>query len=138
MWLRNFSLIQRLTIIVVLITLLFVALTTVVLYKHHESLKQKSYEENQHLVEVVHSMLRSFAARNDIDEATAKQQALLAVKALRYDGSNYFWIQDQTPTMIMHPIKPALVLLRKSRITLKLICTTVRPWWTPPYKIFAH
>ncbi len=108
MWLRKFSLIQRLGIIVALITLLFVLLTAVVLNRHYEALKQKSYDENQHLVEVVHTMLSSFAARADVDEATAKQQALEAVKALRYDGSNYFWIQDQTPSMVMHPIKPAL------------------------------
>ena len=108
MWLRKFSLIQRLGIIVALITLLFVLLTAVVLNRHYEALKQKSYDENQHLVEVVHTMLSSFEARTDVDEATAKQQALAAVKALRYDGSNYFWIQDQTPSMVMHPIKPAL------------------------------
>ena len=108
MWLRKFSLIQRLGIIVALITLLFVLLTAVVLNRHYEALKQKSYDENQHLVEVVHTMLSSFAARTDVDEAAAKQQALEAVKALRYDGSNYFWIQDQTPSMVMHPIKPAL------------------------------
>ena len=108
MWLRKFSLIQRLGIIVALITLLFVLLTAGVLNRHYEALKQKSYDENQHLVEVVHTMLSSFAARTDVDEATAKQQALEAVKALRYDGSNYFWIQDQTPSMVMHPIKPAL------------------------------
>ena len=108
MWLRNFSLIQRLGIIIALIILLFVVLTGLVLNRHFEALKQKSYEENQHLVEVVHTMLGSFAARNDVSEETAKQLALDAVRALRYDGSNYFWIQDQTPTMVMHPIKPAL------------------------------
>ena len=108
MWLRKFSLIQRLGIIVALITLLFVLLTAVVLNRHYEALKQKSYDENQHLVEVVHTMLASFEARSDVDEATAKQQALAAVKKLRYDGSNYFWIQDETPSMVMHPIKPAL------------------------------
>lgn len=108
MWLRKFSLIQRLGIIVALITLLFVLLTAVVLNRHYEALKQKSYDENQHLVEVVHTMLASFEALSDVDEATAKQQALAAVKTLRYDSSNYFWIQDQTPSMVMHPIKPAL------------------------------
>ena len=108
MWLRNFSLIQRLGIIIALIILLFVVLTGLVLNRHFEALKQKSYEENQHLVEVVHTMLGSFAARTDVSEETAKQLALDAVRALRYDGSNYFWIQDQTPTMVMHPIKPAL------------------------------
>ena len=108
MWLRKFSLIQRLGIIAALITLLFVLLTALVLNRHYEALKQKSYDENQHLVEVVHTLLGSFAKRDDVDEATAKQLALEAVKALRYDGNNYFWIQDETPAMVMHPMKPAL------------------------------
>ncbi|MBR9783875.1 MAG: methyl-accepting chemotaxis protein [Gammaproteobacteria bacterium] len=108
MWLRKFSLIQRLGIIAALITLLFVLLTALVLNRHYEALKQKSYDENQHLVEVVHTLLGSFAKREDVDEATAKQLALEAVKALRYDGNNYFWIQDETPVMVMHPMKPAL------------------------------
>ena len=108
MWLRKFSLIQRLGIIAALITLLFVLLTALVLNRHYEALKQKSYDENQHLVEVVHTMLASFAEQEGVAEDTAKSQALAAVKALRYDGSNYFWIQDQTPSMVMHPIKPAL------------------------------
>jgi len=108
MWLRKFSLIQRLGIIAALITLLFVLLTALVLNRHYEALKQKSYDENQHLVEVVHTLLGSFAKREDVDEATAKRLALEAVKALRYDGNNYFWIQDETPAMVMHPMKPAL------------------------------
>lgn len=108
MWLRNFSLIQRLGIIVALVVLLFVMLTVVVLNRHYDALKHKSYQENQHVVEVVHTMLSSFAARKDLDETTAKQHALEAVKALRYDGNNYFWVQDRTPSMVMHPLKPAL------------------------------
>ena len=108
MWLRNFSLIQRLGIIIALIILLFIVLTGLVLNRHFDALKQKSYEENQHLVEVVHTMLGSFQSRQDISEDVAKQQALEAVRALRYDGNNYFWIQDDTPSMVMHPIKPAL------------------------------
>ncbi len=108
MVLRQFSLTQRLCIIVGLITLILIVLTGIVLNRHFDALKNKSYEENQHLVEVVHTMLSHYADRDDLDEATAKQLALEAVKALRYDGSNYFWIQDDTPSMIMHPIKPAL------------------------------
>ena len=108
MWLRNFSLIQRLGIIAVLIGLLFLLLTGVVLNRHYQALKDKSYEENKHLVEVVHTLLGHYADRTDIDGQQAKSQALEAVKALRYDNSNYYWIQDATPSMVMHPIKPAL------------------------------
>ncbi len=108
MWLRNFSLIQRLGIIAVLIGLLFLLLTGVVLNRHYQALKDKSYEENKPLVEVVHTLLGHYADRTDIDGQQAKSQALEAVKALRYDNSNYYWIQDATPSMVMHPIKPAL------------------------------
>ncbi|WP_376742546.1 methyl-accepting chemotaxis protein [Ensifer canadensis] len=38
----------------------------------------------------------------------AQKRALEAIKAMRYQGSGYFWINDMHPTMIMHPIKPEL------------------------------
>jgi len=38
----------------------------------------------------------------------AQQAALAAVEQLRYSGTEYFWINDMTPTMIMHPVKPEL------------------------------
>jgi len=108
MWLRNFSLIQRLSIIVALTALLFLVLTGAVLNQHYKALKEKSYKENQHLVEVVHTLLASFESLEGVDEDAAKQMALTAVNRLRYDESNYFWIQDATPAMVMHPIKPSL------------------------------
>ncbi|WEX76014.1 methyl-accepting chemotaxis protein [Sinorhizobium numidicum] len=38
----------------------------------------------------------------------AQKRALEAVKAMRYQGSGYFWVNDMHPTMVMHPIKPEL------------------------------
>ena len=38
----------------------------------------------------------------------AQASAKSRVKALRYNGSDYFWINDMTPRMVMHPIKPEL------------------------------
>ncbi|NVD38774.1 methyl-accepting chemotaxis protein [Ensifer sp. HO-A22] len=38
----------------------------------------------------------------------AQKRSLEAVKAMRYQGSGYFWINDMHPTMIMHPIKPEM------------------------------
>ncbi|MEY9789945.1 methyl-accepting chemotaxis protein [Sinorhizobium fredii] len=31
-----------------------------------------------------------------------------AIKAMRYQDSGYFWVNDMQPTMVMHPIKPEL------------------------------
>src|SRR6185369_12784466 len=38
----------------------------------------------------------------------AKKGAMAAVKAMRYDKVEYFWIHDLQDIMIMHPIKPEL------------------------------
>lgn len=37
-----------------------------------------------------------------------KQEALKAIAEMRFGKDGYFWINDTTPKMIMHPIKPAL------------------------------
>ncbi len=37
-----------------------------------------------------------------------KKEALKTIAEMRFGKSGYFWINDTTPTMIMHPIKPAL------------------------------
>ncbi|MQW88214.1 methyl-accepting chemotaxis protein [Sinorhizobium saheli] len=38
----------------------------------------------------------------------AQKRALDAIKAMRYQDSGYFWVNDMQPTMVMHPIKPEL------------------------------
>ena len=89
MWLRNFSLYQRLGIIVALIALLFIVLTGIILNRHYQALKDKSYSENKHLVEVVHTMLQSFDAIEGISESEAKEKALAscAEKSTVAEGS---------------------------------------------------
>jgi len=37
-----------------------------------------------------------------------KKEALKTISQMRFGESGYFWINDTTPKMIMHPIKPAL------------------------------
>ncbi|MCP6658123.1 cache domain-containing protein, partial [Klebsiella pneumoniae] len=48
------------------------------------------------------------AQRGEISEEEARKRAIDHVKQLRYQGKEYFWINDLTPRMIMHPIKPEL------------------------------
>ena len=43
-----------------------------------------------------------------ITREEAKRRTIEAIRAMRYDGSNYFWINDMHPTMVMHPMKPEL------------------------------
>lgn len=45
-----------------------------------------------------------------VSDVTKKiqQEALRTISEMRFGKSGYFWINDATPKMIMHPIKPAL------------------------------
>ena len=38
----------------------------------------------------------------------AQKAAIQEIKSLRYDKVEYFWINDMSPKMVMHPIKPEL------------------------------
>jgi methyl-accepting chemotaxis protein len=67
--------------------------------------------KTRHVVETAASLIQHYvdlAAAGKLKEADAKAQALQAVKALRYEKNDYFWINDFGPKMIMHPMKPAL------------------------------
>ena len=43
-----------------------------------------------------------------LTEADAKKQAAAEIGRIRYSGNEYIWINDMTPKMVMHPIKPEL------------------------------
>jgi methyl-accepting chemotaxis protein len=67
--------------------------------------------KTQHVVEVSHTVVSHFvseAKSGRMSEADAKAAALGAVKAMRYGGNEYFWINDMTARTLMHPIRPDL------------------------------
>jgi len=61
------------------------------------------------VVDLAHSIIKSeYKAFQEgvIDEATAKKNAMQAIKNLRYNKVDYIWINDDVlpfPTMVMHP-----------------------------------
>ena len=48
------------------------------------------------------------AHAGQMTEDAARQKAMAEIKALRYDGKEYVWINDMQPRMVMHPIKPEM------------------------------
>ena len=65
-------------------------------------------------VETGYSIINQFyneSIQGKIPVEEAKQRALDVIKSLRYEGEEYFWINDSTlpyPKMIMHSLKPEL------------------------------
>lgn len=63
------------------------------------------------LVEVAYAELTIYDSKVKSGEMTqeeAQKRAATAVKGLRYNGKDYFWINDTFPRMVMHPTKPEL------------------------------
>lgn len=57
------------------------------------------------------SLMAAAAARVDagvVSEADAKAGVLKTISEIRYRGSEYLFVLDQSATMLMHPIKPEL------------------------------
>ncbi len=68
-------------------------------------------EKTQNLVEVPLSIIEHayrLETEGKLNRAEAQQQAIAAIRQLRYGGNNYFWINDDHPTMIMHAMKPEM------------------------------
>jgi len=47
-------------------------------------------------------------AAGALDRDAAQAQALAQLRAMRYGGSEYFWVNDMQPRMVMHPTRPEL------------------------------
>ena len=54
------------------------------------------------------AMTRPAGGREALPVEEAQRQALLAIKAIRYNADDYVWINDMTPKMVMHPTKPEM------------------------------
>ncbi|CAK0755633.1 hemerythrin [Gammaproteobacteria bacterium] len=102
----------RLLPVVALAGMMLVAVLALLALK--SSLLQDKKIKTRHLVENTHSILtyyQELQAKGELTESQAKAAAIAEIHALRYDRTEYFWINDQGtpyPRMIMHPTISAL------------------------------
>jgi methyl-accepting chemotaxis protein len=81
-------------------------------YEIRETLLQDRKIKTQHVVEVAHGVIAGYAEKakaGTMTEAAAKAAAMADLESLRYDEKEYFWINDMTPRMLMHPFAKALL-----------------------------
>jgi methyl-accepting chemotaxis protein len=91
--------------VIITLTMLVSAMTL------KRSLDQEKMLKTRHVVEVAYSVLEHYqrmAREGVMSDEAAKNAAIAAVKTLRYEENDYFWINDMKPVMIMHPFKPEL------------------------------
>jgi methyl-accepting chemotaxis protein len=89
----------------------FIVLLLGIYPKFKDMIYQGKYLKTKHVVETVYGIITYYASQaenNTMQKSDAQANALAVIKSLRYDKSQYFWINDLHPNVIMHPIKPAL------------------------------
>jgi len=75
------------------------------------ALTEQRQNELSHLVQAAVSIAKEeyeSIARDKVAPELAQKKAAERIGKLRYGNGDYFWINDLTPKMVMHPIKPEL------------------------------
>jgi methyl-accepting chemotaxis protein len=109
---RNWGIFSKIMSLSILTCLLLVAATLFALvpFMRGVILKEKQATVS-YLVQAAVSQLASYQKQVDagtISKEEAQKQAAERIAAIRYDENDYLWINDLSPKMIMHPLKPEL------------------------------
>lgn len=107
----SLSILARLVLIAAIMGLGVSSLAVIASLQTKSRIMTERQEATRQVVQTAVGVLKHFHAEaraGRMTDAEAKAAAISAVSALRYSGSEYFWINDMHPTMIVHPIKPEL------------------------------
>ncbi|MGE6181680.1 methyl-accepting chemotaxis protein [Aeromonas media] len=109
--LRQWSIGRRLSLVTLMVLALLGLLLFFCLQIYQQGLMGEKSRQTRAQVETAYSLVAGLEARvrkGELDESSAKAEALALIKGLRYGADDYFWINDSHPTMVMHPMKPEL------------------------------
>jgi methyl-accepting chemotaxis protein len=102
---------RRLSLLIVCALLGLLVVVAFALWTERNTLVSERQVGLRQTVETAHGIVAHYhdlTNKGLLTEAEAQAQAKAALRALRYSGSEYFWINDMQPRMVMHPIKPEL------------------------------
>ncbi len=109
--LARFKVSHRLVLLTLLALLGIAVIIGEALWSSDTQLREDRRVKTRHLVEVAHGIIagwQSLEAKGELTKEQAQARAIAQLKGLRYEKNEYFWVNDMHPTMVMHPIKPAL------------------------------
>jgi methyl-accepting chemotaxis protein len=109
--LRSLPISRRLWLILALAILTLVLLGAYMLRQINLDLYAGKAEKTEHVVQSAAGILKHYyglESAGSLSREEAQKQAMELIRGLRYAGQEYFWINDQTPVMIMHPTNPKL------------------------------
>ncbi|MBO1518469.1 cache domain-containing protein [Oceanisphaera pacifica] len=109
--LRSLSIAKRLYLNLTLLSAGVIMITLLTLWLFYHSLIDERRDQVRRQVESTVSLVSFFHHQQQqglLSEQKAQQQALSAINTLRYGNDDYFWVQDNQPSMILHPMNPKL------------------------------
>jgi methyl-accepting chemotaxis protein len=102
---------SKLSLIMVIVMLGLLSLSVLALVFEKNLLLKDREVKTQHLVDVAYGIMAyqyDLQSKGSLTEEQAKAAAIATIKSLKYDEKEYFWINDMTPSVVMHPTKPEL------------------------------
>jgi methyl-accepting chemotaxis protein len=88
-----------------------VAVSGVGLFSLKAQVEQDRMAKTRNLTDVAYGVAAYFEGEERagrLSRADAQGAAIRALKNLRYDSQEYFWVNDMQPRMVAHPMKPEL------------------------------
>lgn len=110
-FLRQISISKRLWLIFFITVGMFFVFGALALKQSYNVMHSAKALKTQHIVESTLGTVEYFYELEKSGQLTTEQaqnQAKSALSKLRYGRNDYVWINDLNPTMIMHPMSPAL------------------------------
>ena len=109
--LPNTSIKTRIWIMITLAVVCMATIGGISLYINYNDLLTDRKNKTQGLVTSTYGILE-YAYQLEKSDAMSREKAQELAKSIistmRYDGDNYFWINDMHPKMVMHPLNPKL------------------------------
>ena len=102
---------HRLFLLIAVVAIGLAAMVAIQLGNTRGNLDDLSRAKLKNLTETAVGIAGHFqkqAASGALPEAEAKRAAMQAIASMRYAGNEYFWINDLSGLMVMHPISPSM------------------------------
>ena len=101
----------RINLIGVVAALGLIALLCISIFRTSAIMQDDIERNTRQVVETARSVVAHYHGEEvagRMNRADAQRAALSTLREMRYEGKEYFWVNDLHPTMLMHPTKPEL------------------------------
>ena len=101
----------KLALIIAISLIGMIVMAPVALFTMRSQMMTDRQAKTQQMVDLGYGILAHYQkleSDGKLSKADAQAGAISEIKGLRYDKAEYFWINDMSPKMVMHPIRPEL------------------------------